>query len=1180
MKKVIGFISVFVACFAFLFVITSCDNSNSNTDNDKQQTVTPVNPESSSETKPSNPDITVDPGHDNDQLEGHVHRFYETYIANEVSPTCTQNGSYDIVGICLDCKMEVREHKIIEKLGHDLIHHDAVEPTCTQNGWEEYDTCSRCDYTTYKRIPALGHDYHKTEFEATYDSDGYILYECSRCGNTYNEVTSIAQVCEKLSFGGGYNGSYSVTAKSTDISGDVVIPETYNGIPVARIEDYAFDICTVTNISLPNSVTSIGDHAFANASFANVYYDGTIEDWCNITFSNSDSNPMVYATNFYILDENGDIEYNGKNYKLLTELEIPSTVTSIGNYQFYGFNYLTNVTIPDSVTSIGHEAFCNCSSLTSITIPDSVTSIGSAAFNKAEITYIRISSVEEYLSIDGLVNLEGTRHLINDETNEEITELVIPNSVTSIGGSAFYRCSSLTSITIPDSVTSIGGSAFYRCSSLTNVEIGNGVTSIGIFAFEYCSSLISVTIGDSVTSIGGWAFSKCPIKEAIIPAIACDSIKNSKLEKVTITSGETIPSSAFSSCASLTSVTIGDSVTSIGECAFYNCSSLTSVTISDNVTSIGKDAFYNSQDVYYNSALKDTYIRISSVEEYLSISIDVLNNLKGTRHLINDKTNEEIIEIVIPNSVTSIEDSAFYKCGSLTSITIGDSVTSIGSWAFSNCSSLTSIIIPDSITSIGDFAFEYCSSLISITIPDSITYIGEGAFKNSLVKDTYIRILSVEKYLSIDGLGKIMGIRHLINDEINEEITELVIPNSVTSIGESAFVYCSSLISITIPDSVTSIGEYAFYNCTSLTSITIPESVTSIGNRAFEGCYRLVEVINKSSLSITLRSTYNGYIGIYAKQIIADESDSKLSTDENGFITYNDGTDIWLVNYIGNCTEIVIPNNVTKINDYAFYNCSSLTSIIIPDSVTSIGERAFYDCSSLTSIIIPDSVTSIGERAFYNCSSLTSIIVNSNNKVFDSRNNCNAIIDTSTNTLIVGCKNTTIPDSVTSIGNYAFAWCSSLTSITIPNGVTSIGEDAFEYCSSLTSITIPDSITSIGNYAFYNCSSLTSITIPDGVTSIYWQAFYNCSSLTTITIPDSVTRIDSQAFYNCSSLTNVYYKGTSSYTDTITSIENYNQSLTRATWYYFTSNGVNETVSGNWWYYDTDGKTIIEKVIS
>ena len=283
------------------------------------------------------------------------------------------------------------------------------------------------------------------------------------------------------------------------------------------------------------------------------------------------------------------------------------------------------------------------------------------------------------------------------------------------------------------------------------------------------------------------------------------------------------------------------------------------------------------------------------------------------------------------------------------------------------------------------------------------------------------------------------------SDYSDEYSGNVVIPESVTyngatypvtSIGGEAFLYCYNLTNVTIPNSVTSIGDYALAYCYGLTSVTIPNSVTSIGGAAFCGCSGL--------------------------------------------------------------TSVTIPNSVTSIGSHAFSDCFGLTSVTIPNSVTSIGEGAFQDCSGLTSVTIGNSVTSIGGYAFSGCSGLESMTVASGNSTYDSRANCNAIIETASNTLIAGCKNTIIPNSVTSIGDRAFSRCSGLTSVTIPNSVTSIGNSAFYNCSGLTSVTIPNSVTSIGNQAFSWCSGLTSVTIPNSVTSIGTYAFYYCSGLTDV----------------------------------------------------------------------------------
>ena len=349
----------------------------------------------------------------------------------------------------------------------------------------------------------------------------------------------------------------------------------------------------------------------------------------------------------------------------------------------------------------------------------------------------------------------------------------------------------------------------------------------------------------------------------------------------------------------------------------------------------------------------------------------------------------------------------------------------------------------------------------------------------------------------------------------NNNLKECIIPDSVTNISQNAFNSCSSLTSITIPDSVTSIGREAFYGCSSLTSITIPDSVTSIDDGAFANTNAL-KVLNYNA-KCELRSSFRGNWGNLETVIIGD---STPSIGNQVFIGLTCLTSVIIgsgVTSIGSSTfsgcsgltSITIPDSVTSIGSGAFSGCSGLTSITIGSGVTSINSGAFNGCSGLTSITIPDSVTSIGSGAFSGCGGLTSITVDSNNTVYDSRNNCNAIIETTTNTIINGCKNTVIPSSVTSIGSGAFGSCNGLTSITIPDSVTSIDINAFGSCSGLTSITIPDSVTSIGNYAFYRCSSLISMTC-NAITapSIQNSTFQDINIGGTLTVPIGSTGYD------------------------------------------------------------------------
>ena len=416
-----------------------------------------------------------------------------------------------------------------------------------------------------------------------------------------------------------------------------------------------------------------------------------------------------------------------------------------------------------------------------------------------------------------------------------------------------------------------------------------------------------------------------------------------------------------------------------------------------------------------------------------------------------------LTSINIPDGVTSIGVGAFLWCRSLRNINIPYTVTSIGVRAFEHCS-LTSISIPPSVTTIEVWTFLACFSLRNINIPDTVTRIGYGAFERCL------------------------------------SLTSINIPPSVTTIEFWTFLGCRSLRDINIPDTVTRIGDNAFKGCDSLTSINIPDTVTRIGAGAFAECWSL------TSINI---------------------SDSVTSIENDAFYDCR------------SLTSINIPDTVTRIGDRAFKGCGSLTSINIPPSVTSIENDVFFDCGSLTSINIPDTVTRIGDSAFENCNSLISITIPSSVIAIgmnpfrgchaDLKNESKAFIYEHNvlfdrdKTAIISYRakeaNYVIPDSVISIGEYAFSECNSLTSIIIPDSVTSIGYSTFSECKSLTNINIPDSVTSIGDFAFSGCDSLTSINIPNGVTNIGQGAFKNCGSLSPQVKSDIIQRFGGEVFY-------------------------------------------------------------------
>ena len=322
------------------------------------------------------------------------------------------------------------------------------------------------------------------------------------------------------------------------------------------------------------------------------------------------------------------------------------------------------------------------------------------------------------------------------------------------------------------------------------------------------------------------------------------------------------------------------------------------------------------------------------------------------------------------------------------------------------------------------------------------------------------------------------------------EIPETIGGKSVTSIGESAFADCMNLSNVLIPDSVTSIGNYAFYDCcNSLTNITIPNNVTYIGDYAFAECYHLTSITIPADVMSIGEGAFSGCIGLTTLKV--DSSNQYYDSRDNCNAIIETSSN----KIIAGCKNTVIPSSVTSIGDCAFYRCEGLTDITIPTSVTSIGFNAFMG-SGLTRITIPSSVNKIVEGAFSSCSGLTSITVDSGNNIFDSRDNCNAIIETSSNKIIAGCNNTVIPANIAIIGEAAFEGYSEITSITIPTTVTSIEGFAFHRCTALTSIIIPNSVTSIMSAAFSECRGLTSITIQDGVKNIEdIYVFWGCENL-------------------------------------------------------------------------------------
>lgn len=663
-------------------------------------------------------------------------------------------------------------------------------------------------------------------------------------------------------------------------------------------------------------------------------------------------------------------------------------------------------------------------------------------------------------------------------------------AVTAIGDSAFSDCNETTSISIPESVTSIGSFAFNGCSSLTSIIIPSGVTSIGSFAFFSCTGLKEFYVRNSTPpTVGNYGF---------------DEFSASK-------------------------------------CKLY--------------VPVGSKEAYVSANGW-----KDfKSIEESTMGEPFGFSVGNLSyitNTSGTVASVKGTVTNPVGEFVIPSvvtyneknyPVTSIGDSAFFECDSLTSITLPESITTIGNSAFEKCDTLSSVTLPESLTSIGISAFSDCSRLASITLPQSITSIQEKAFQRSgLISVTLPDSLSLIESYMFDGCGS---------------LTSITVPKSVITIKSYAFRGCSALATITF-EGVISIDSYAFSNCTGLTSVSLPSSILEISYRAFSGCtglqefrvgrltppsadYTVFDQVDRSKIKLyvplSARQSYVGQSPWASFQSI-EETDMGLpfafSVDNIKYTTNTDRASVYVSGYesqlVGEfaipdsvmyggesydvtsirdsafiecrgLTSITIPSGVTSIDDFAFARCRDLASVTLSEGLLSIGQSAFWDCGSLTSITIPASVTEIGDGAFGYCDSLTVFVVSEGNTAFVVEDGVLFSID---KTRIVACPSTKenyiIPAGVTSIGDMAFLNCRDLLSVTISEDVASIGDSAFCKCSGLQEIRVQNSTPpSIGNFGLYQIDKSTcTLYVPAGSGEAYaaadqWKDFLNIIEVVT-----------------------------------------------------------------------------------
>ena len=653
-----------------------------------------------------------------------------------------------------------------------------------------------------------------------------------------------------------------------------------------------------------------------------------------------------------------------------------------------------------------------------------------------------------------------------------IKTVIINDGVTSIGNQAFYGCSSLTSITIPESMTSIAGGAFEDCSSLTSVTIPNSVTSIGSFAFYGCTSLTSITIPNSVTSIGDYAFYGCSSLTSITIPNSVTSIGEStfsgcsSLTSVTIGNGVTsIGESTFYCCSSLISITIPNSVTSIGQYAFKDCSSLTSITIPNSITSIGDYAFYGC-----SSLTKTNYT--GDIAGWCNIGFDNsrANPMYYSHNFyIND---QEIKDLVIPNSVDSIHDYAFNRCSSLTSVTCeAETPPTVGQYAFDGVSNSIPVYVPcgcveaykaasgwKDFTNIQEPLAEYS---IEVYVNDTIMGTAKVDY-NTFCEGAQISATPNIGYHFVqwsDGVTESSRTLELTQDTI---LTAEFAQSFSGQCGDSLYW---ELVDTTLH--ITGKGEMYDYKpdsapwkllVSSIKVLTIVEDVTKL-SQSFDSCSVLESIVWNAKNCADASSLETAPFYAIRSQITS--------------FTFGENVEhipAYLCDGMDKLTSMTIPNSVTSIGSSAFYNSSSLTSITIPNSVTSIGNRAFRNCTSLTSITIPNSITSIGDYAFYGCSNITSVTWNAKNCA-----DASSLETAPFYAIRSQITSFTFGENVEHIPAYLCDGMDKLTSVTIPNSVKTIGASAFDGCARLGKISLGTGLEEIAANAFAGCTRLYDI---------------------------------------------------------------------------------------------------------
>ncbi len=876
-------------------------------------------------------------------------------------------------------------------------------------------------------------------------------------------------------------------------------------------------------IAIPDSVTEIGAFAF---------YGATALEQVN------------FSTGLHTIGKEAF-----RNCEKLRSVSLPDGLTTIGENVFYGCTRLESVILPDGLTVLPKETFRDCKALTELTLPDTITTLGYSIFSgcdslkvvtlPANLTTCNISSshgpfynssVEKVIIPDDFVSQTIPNNCFRYA--ETLSEVVIPDSIKTIGKHAFYYTTALKNIQLPDHLEKIEGSAF-RYSGLNAIHFPDTIDVIGTYAFADCISLRELTLPEGLLTLGTYCFSKCTgLSNAVMPG-----------------SLDALPEEAFSGCTGLREVILNEGLKRIGNYAFRYCTSLTELQLPDSITTLGSEIFYDCTGL-----------------KHINLPRNLTGPLSGGYSGPFDSSSIESVDI--PQGITAIPDRVFYACMNLKEVVLPDSINNIGSRSFASCTALSAIWIGENVKAIDEDAFYDSDGITIHGVAGSYaeSYAGANNIPFStepLVRDTVVlsgKVLdetgsgvagvtvkvydvTLDKEMGIyttdeNGLWScdkaVKGSAHrvyysspyhtlscytqttaeLTGPQTLDAVTAIlqVDPETVSPAAHFTYTvlngsyceitgYTGTDAIVVIPEmiddyTVQSLANNLFKNKTALTAVVIPNTVTKVGNSLFYGCTGLK------------------FVGI-----------------GNGLTALSS-------NMFQNCTvleKVSFGMGLNTIKSYAFQSCTALTELCLPDTVTMLETRIFYGCTGLTTINLPLSLTNSGgsfDGPFAN-SAIVSVNIPEGmtripNYTFGSATKLEQV---------------TLPSTLQEIGSYAFYGCSGLKYVILNEGLQIIGSNAFyqcpmetvefpvslntidshafRYCTGLKEVELPNSLSTLGSYAFSDCSNLTRVTLSDGLTTLKNYTFQNCANLQSITIPDTVTKLETRIISGCTGLTKI-----------------------------------------------------------